>query len=111
MKEVVSAIVQFGRIYALKHGIRETNTVERLRDLMEKELIKEITFRETLEVYNLLMNMRFKYQAKAMDSGELPNNEINPKELTEIEREILKKAFTGISNLQAGISYDFKGTI
>lgn len=111
MKEVISAIVQFGRIYALKNRVHETNTIERLRELMEKGLLKESTFRETMEVYDLLMSIRFKYQAKAMDNGDAPNNQINPKKLTEIEREILKKAFTGISNLQAKISYDFKGSI
>ena len=111
LKGVISAIVQFARIYALKNQIRENNTLERLRVLKDKEFIKELTCRETSEVYSMLMHMRFKYQAKSMGIGDLPHNRINPKTLTDIEREILKKAFVDINGFQSKISYDFKGGV
>ena len=109
LKEVISAIVQFARIYALKFHIHETNTLNRLRALRDATLIKDSTYREASEVYNLLMHLRFKHQAMAMENGEALSNRINPKSLTEIEQEILKKSFAAISNFQTKISFDFKG--
>ncbi len=111
IKEVISAIVQFARIYALKYHINETNTLERLQALSEQQFIKNSTYREISEVYRLLMQLRFKHQSLSMDNGEEPDNRINPKELTEIEREILKKSFAAINSFQTKLSYDFKGTI
>ncbi|MCF6174428.1 MAG: DUF294 nucleotidyltransferase-like domain-containing protein [Victivallaceae bacterium] len=111
LKEVISAIVQFARIYALKYRINETNTLERLRALRDGEFINESTYREISEVYKLLMQLRFKHQAMAMEDGEMPDNRINPKSLTEIEREILKKSFAAIASFQTKISYDFKGMV
>lgn len=111
IKEVISSIVQFARIYALKYQINETNTLERLRLLSENEFISSITYREISEVYKLLMQLRFKHQAMALENGEEPDNRINPKTLTDIEREILKKSFSAINSFQTKISYDFKGTI
>lgn len=109
LKEVNSAIVQFARIYALKHRIHETNTLERLRELRDHKFIKNSTYREISEVYNLLMEIRFKHQAEMMDNGEQPDNRVNPKLFTDIEQEILKKSFAAISSFQTKISYDFKG--
>lgn len=109
IKEVICAIVQFARIYALQHKIKATNTLKRLELLKDQKLIKESTYREISEVYKLLMNLRFKHQAMKMQNGNTPDNRINPKLLTDIEREILKKSFTAINSFQTKISYDFKG--
>ena len=111
LKEVISAIVQFARIYALKYGISEPNTLERLKLLKDGEFLKDSTYREISEVYKLLMHLRFKHQAMAMENGESPDNRINPKLLTDIECEILKKSFTAINSFQTKISYDFKGVV
>ncbi len=111
MKEVVSAIVQFARIYALKHHIKQTNTIERLLELQNQKFLKQHTCREVTEVYKILMRLRFRLQAEAMDHGDLLTNNIDPKKMTDIERKVLKQAFSDISSFLSKISYDFKGII
>ena len=106
---MISAIVQFARIYALQHKIKATNTLKRLELLKDQNFIMDSTYREISEVYKLLMNLRFKHQAMEMQNGNFPDNSINPKLLTDIEREILKKSFAAINSFQTKISYDFKG--
>ncbi len=109
IKEAMKPLINFARIYSLKHEINTTNTLARLDGLFEKGIITESTHNEMAHVYNFLMRLRFSHQASAISDGNEPDNHINPKNLTNIEREILKKTFSQIAACQTKLSFDFKG--
>ena len=110
IKEAMKPVTNFARIYSLKNNIKITNTFYRLGELHEKGIISDSTHNEAVQVYNFLMRLRFKHQALLIERGKEPNNHINPKDLSNIEREILKKVFSQITAFQSKLSFDFKGT-
>ncbi len=93
--------VDFARLMSLKFGIKETNTIERLKLLYEAEHISKELYTETVEAYEFQMQIRFVHQLKMMEEGRQPDNYINPSDLTDLEKQTLKEAFGVISKLQA----------
>jgi len=111
IKSVMSMIVDFARIYALKHGIRERNTHERLRLMRESGIINDQAYYELKIAYSYLMRIRLDKQAVAIDLGLKPENYIKPEYLTSIDQKILKEIFAQIKNFQVKLSYDFTGML
>ena len=93
-------IIDFGRVMALKAGIRETNTLTRLQLLADGNHIPRELYTETREAYEFQMQLRLVHQMQMMEAGETPNNYIDPGELSEVEKQTLKEAFGVINRIQ-----------
>ncbi len=110
IKRAMMPIVDYARIYALKNNMEETNTLERLYQLSLVEAIPAKDYREIDQAYSFLMQMRLLRQVTAvLDEGAVPDNHINPKELSGIEQKLLKEIFIRIENLQTKLSFEFTG--
>jgi CBS domain-containing protein len=110
VKHAMLPIVDYARVYALKHGVTETNTMERLRQLMQKGLLPSKECSEIEQGYGFLMQLRLVRQVGAILEENLPpDNYINPKDLSGIEQRLLKEIFIRIGNLQTRMSFDFTG--
>jgi len=107
-KNVITPLIIFARLYALKHSILDTNTLGRLKMLNEKQLISATTYEEIKWSYNYLMQMRYKHQLALIQNDQLPNNFINMKGKNEIENILLKKIISQIYSLQSLLTADFK---
>ena len=110
IKNAMKLLLNFARIYSLEYNIAETNTLLRIKKLYEVGAIKKHTYEETTEVYNYLMQIRLKHQTIMMNSNLPPDNFINPKSLSDIELTMLKRALSHLSEIQAKISFHFKGS-
>ncbi len=99
--------VDFARLFALKFGLKETNTVRRLEALHEQEHISKELFSETVEAYEFQMQLRFIHQLRCMEEGREPDNYIRPSDLTDIEKQTLKEAFGVINRLHSVIKETF----
>ncbi len=109
IKFALMPVVDFARIYTLRHQISERNTLQRLEKLYEKNIITKSLHDEMVECYNYLMMLRFQHQVQDLEENKIPDNFINPKRLTQIEQHMLKKIFSQISGFQKKLSYDFTG--
>jgi CBS domain-containing protein len=110
IKSAMTPIVDFARVYALKNGIQETNTLERLGQLRLKKVISLQEYEELEKAYSFLMQLRFVRQINAvMDEKKKPDNYINPKKLTHIEQTMLKEIFRRVEKFQAKMNFDFIG--
>ncbi len=110
VKGAMTPIVDFARIYALKHGIEETNTLERLHQLYLKRVLKTGEYEEIEKAYSFLMQLRFARQiASALDENGAPNNYINPKKMTRIEQKMLKEIFIRTGKFQTKLELEFIG--
>ncbi len=108
IKKAMVPIIDFARIYALKYGISETNTQERLHQLYLRKKLPWNTYNELEHAYSFLMQLRFGRQINAvMVEKTQPDNFINPKRLTRIEQTMLKEIFSRIDNMQKEISFEF----
>jgi PAS domain S-box-containing protein len=107
LKFIQMLIVSFARLYALKHEVRETNTVDRLDRLYELGVTSTKQHREIVQAYDFLMRLRLAHQARAMTQDAPPDNDIDPGELTLIEQKMFKQILAQIVGMQAKIGHDF----
>lgn len=108
VKNALMPITGFARVYALKHHLSESNTLERMQILFQNGHVNKSTHQDLLHAYNYLMLLRFRHQVMAIDNKETPGNYINPKKLGELERSMLKNVFSQVSSFQAKLNFDFK---
>ncbi len=109
IKAAMLPMVDFARIYALQQNIETVNTLERLKQLHEKNILSLQNYNEMTQAYTYLMQIRLRAQAAAASRGLPPDNYINPRSLSIIEQRLLKEIFSQIKNFQTRLSYDFTG--
>ena len=108
LKKIMSPIVDAVRVYALQHRVFATNTGQRLAALRQLGVFKEKDYQELLQSYYYLMGMRLKNQAAQMMHDKLPpDNYLNPKKITKVERVTLKEIFKVIADFQQRIKINF----
>ncbi|MCK5070757.1 MAG: histidine kinase, partial [Desulfocapsa sp.] len=98
-RQGLTPFVNFARVLALKNGISETNTLARLKALYDAEFINRDIWSAANDAYELQMQQRLIHQLSQIEKGVLPDNHINPEQLSELERRMLKDAFTVIERL------------
>ncbi|WP_448565805.1 putative nucleotidyltransferase substrate binding domain-containing protein [Thalassotalea ganghwensis] len=96
----IAPIVDLARIYALSEGIEATNTIERLKQASGSSSLTSASAKNLIDAYQFLGLLRMKHQAQLLQQGKQPNNYLNPKQLSKLEREHLKDAFKVIKTLQ-----------
>lgn len=110
IKSAMSPIVDFTRVYALKHGVRETNTWERIRQLRLKRVLTHKEAEELERAYSALMRLRLMCQVTAGTEDEpKPDNCINPRSITSIDQAMLKEILRQARKFQIKMKYDFTG--
>ena len=107
IKMALTPIVKYCRLYSLRYGHSETNTLQRLQKLHESDIISQETYDELSLAYNYLMQMRFRAQAQALLAGNEPLNKVNTTDLTHIESATLKKVFAEIDTVPGIVNRDF----
>lgn len=111
LKAAMMPIVDIVRIWALKNRIEATNTMDRLDRLHQAGVLTPETYNELELAYGFLMQMRFSRQVNAVIwENSTPDNYINPKKLSPVERTMLKEIFKLIENYQTQISFEFTGS-
>jgi PAS domain S-box-containing protein len=109
LKDAMMPVVSFARLYALRHQVNQTNTLERIGALTERGIVLSSSRDEITAAYDFLMQLRLQNQLAAIQAGQTPQNTIHPSKLGYIQQELLKQAFAQIAAVQKKISYDFLG--
>lgn len=110
IKEAMVPIVNFARLYALRHHLEETNTLDRLEQLRTLGVLQAESARGLSQAYGHLMQLRYRHQVEMARSGSPPDNSIDPKRLTQMEVGLLKNTFSQISVIQKKVGYEFRAT-
>lgn len=106
-KKVLLPIVGFFRIYSLKHQLVATNTIDRLEQLKQMNVINAKQANELIQIYNFLMQKRLKKQSESILNNEHPNNLLQASQLSVIDKNTLKKALNEINTLQLKLRQEF----
>jgi len=110
IKQAMLPVVDFARIHALKNGIEETNTMDRLYQLHERGHLSTKDYDDISRSYSFLMQVRFVRQITAIiEENGTPDNYINPKKLSRIEQTMLKEIFKRVEDFQTNMSFEFTG--
>jgi PAS domain S-box-containing protein len=108
IKKILLPVVTFIKVFSLQRKIAETNTLQRLDQLLNHEIIQKSMYEELKQAYNFLMGLRFHTQTNALKEFRKPDNNINIQNLTEIEKSTLKKVLSLISEMQTKLGLEFK---
>jgi len=97
----LTPFVDFARVMSLKHHIRETNTLARFAALASGRHISAELAGSSSEAYELQMQLRLIHQLQQLEDEQEPDNYIDPSQLTELEKLMLKDSFSVIERLHA----------
>jgi CBS domain-containing protein len=95
----LTPFVNFARILALRHGIRETNTLARLHVLGKEKILSEELLAAATDAYEMQMQLRLVHQLNQLEADQPPDNHIAPADLSELDRRMLRDAFEVIDRL------------
>ncbi|UCH81621.1 MAG: CBS domain-containing protein [Nitrospiraceae bacterium] len=100
-------LIESARILALKHGIRETSTLARLKALVRKAVIHSDDSEYFENAYRVILHHTLMAQTDNYLHKGTADYYLNPYELSERSQEMLKQAFKAISRLQELVGSDF----
>ena len=95
------------RVLALAAGVAHTNTVQRLRQAAVKLQIPAGEVDAIVEGFYFLQTLRLRGQVFAEPANRDPNR-INPSNLNEVDRRILKESLRQLRKLQSRVALDYK---
>ena len=111
VKSAMLPVVDFARIYSLKHGIVQTNTLTRLFRLYTKNVLSNQQYIDLVQSYNYVMHLRFLRQITTIiDEEKPPDNYVNPKNLSYLDNAMLKEVFKKVELFQGKLKSEFIGT-
>ena len=103
-------IIDVARVYALKCGITATHTPTRLFRLYTRHVLTAKEYQDILQSYQFLMKLRFRRQITAVtDEGRPPDNDINPANLSHLDRHRLREVFKLTEKFQQKLGIEFTG--
>ncbi|NLW80176.1 MAG: cyclic nucleotide-binding/CBS domain-containing protein [Desulfovibrionales bacterium] len=100
--------MDFARVMALYHGIRETGTLTRLDLLHQAGHLSRDLYHEAREAFEFLLHARLMHQLEQMEAGKKPDNRIDPASLSALEKRTLREAFGVISALHGVLRETFR---
>jgi len=109
IKDCLSPIVLFARIYALKHKVPTPATVDRLRALLGMGVLQQEAYSEMADFFSFFWTLRFNHQLREHSDLREIGETLNIENLTELERQTCRKMLSSFSAYQARVSYDFLG--
>jgi signal-transduction protein with cAMP-binding, CBS, and nucleotidyltransferase domain/PAS domain-containing protein len=107
IKNAIRLYVSIIRLYAMKHSLNETNTLERLEKLFSLGHISKSFYDEIKYCYKYLVQVQIKQQSEQYRHGMTMSNYIDLSILTPTELSNLTNVLNSISVLQSKVKYDF----
>ena len=104
----VTPFVDAARILALANALGETNTIARLNAAASCGAIRPEAAASWIEAYQYIQLLRMRKHRQQAAKGVALDNYLDPNELNELERRILKEAFRQARKLQAKIALDYQ---
>ncbi len=104
----ITPFVDAARIIAFAGGVTETNTVKRLTGAAAGGQLRREDVAAWVEAYQFIQLLRMRHHCHLAETGEELDNRIDPDQLNELDRRILKEAFRQARKLQSKIALDYQ---
>ena len=101
-------IVDIARILALKHASHATNTVERLSAVMNKGDLEAKQIQGCIESFAFIQLLRMKHHFELEDKGLELSNNINPQQLDDLSKRVLRESFRLMRNIQNTLAHKYR---
>ena len=104
----LTPFVDGARLLALAHGIETNNTLERLRQLVEKQVIERLDGAAYEEAYHFIQQTRMQ-QHQIQTRENLPwSNRVDPDSLNHLDRRILRESLRQAQRLQSSLALRYQ---
>jgi PAS domain S-box-containing protein len=107
LKDCLRPMEIFCRIYALKHDIREANTLARLKRIHAEAEIDSKTLREMVYIFDHIWHLRFMNQMIEYTDLRKVNDVLAINDLTRLEQQNLKNVLSRIAVFHEKVKGDF----
>lgn len=101
-------IVDIARILALKHASHATNTVERLSAVMNKGDLEAKQIQGCIESFAFIQLLRMKHHFELEDKSLELSNNINPQQLDDLSKRVLRESFRLMRNIQNTLAHKYR---
>ncbi|MGE5466557.1 MAG: DUF294 nucleotidyltransferase-like domain-containing protein [Ignavibacteria bacterium] len=98
--------VDVARILALANGVAATGTAERLRALAERGNLGRDDIDAVVDSFFYIQQLRLRQQQSGTPAGR--ENRVDPEQLNELDRYILKEAFKQAKKLQSRLQLEYR---
>lgn len=99
-----AGIVQMARLYSLTGGHEALGTRARLSISAGRGAVSERGAEDLLDAFEFLRSITFRHQAEQLRNKEHPDYNIDPKQLSKMDREHLRDAFQIIKSMQNALA-------
>ena len=104
----LTPFVDGARLLALAHGVETCNTLERLRELIDKGVIEALDGAAYEEAYHFIQQTRMQ-QHQLQARQERPySNRLDPDRLNHLDRRILRESFRQAQRLQSSLALRYQ---
>ena len=100
--------VDAARIYSLALGIAQTNTSTRLREFGNRHALPQREVQAWIDAFQFIQALRLRHQHAQSLQGQAMDNRVNPDDLNQLERRILKEALLCARELQQRLTLDYQ---
>jgi len=104
----VVPVIDLARVRALAVGAPALNTMSRLDAISEAGGMSEAAVADLRDAFEFISTLRLHHQASQIEAGNEPDNFLDPKDISALERRYLKDAFEVVSDLQNALSRNYR---
>lgn len=104
----VVPVIDLARVRALAVGASPLNTMERLDAISQEGGMTESAVADLRDAFEFISTLRLHHQAAQIEAGNAPDNFLDPKEISALERRYLKDAFEVVTDLQNSLSRNYR---
>jgi CBS domain-containing protein len=108
----IAPLIDIVRLYSLEKGVAESSTLERIDALRSRHSVIAEYGDELEHAFEFISLLRIHHQFDWIEAGLEPDNFIDPNQLGNLERRMLKESCQLISRIQDAIAKQYKpGTV
>jgi CBS domain-containing protein len=107
----LAPLVDIIRLFSLEKNVRATSTLERIEALRETHATVAEYAEDMKDTFEFIMLLRMQHQYEQIAAGSQPDNHIDPKTLSTLERKTLQEAFRLITDIQNSVIERYKAFI
>ena len=104
----ITPFVDAARIFALAGKNEATNTIARLKQAVLNKTVRKESADSWVEAYQYIQLLRMRNHRQQSRAGVELNNFLDPDELNELERRILKESFRQARKIQTKLALDYQ---
>jgi len=96
------------RVHALAVGSHARNSFERLRDIIDANILPRGRGQDLHDALEFISMVRIRHQAEDLAAGREPDNSIEPEHLSAFERKSLRDAFLILAHAQSFLKFRYQ---